>query len=244
MTGERTLPDVPQENYWYQRHVVVYEWIAGRVAGRRVVDLACGEGYGAAILAERASEVIGVDANPEAYEHARLKYRRPNLRFTRELIEEFSAPVVDVAVFLQTIEHVRDPEGMLRHFATLTADDGGEVIVSTPNVLTLAAPGEAKSGNPWHIKEFHPVEFWELMRQQFSDVELFGVYHARKMAAFERVSRALPLDHEILHRHDGRVDRLRRAFVNSIRPTDFRIRRAAFGDELSDAQDLIAVGRG
>ena len=43
LTGERTLPDVPAENYWYRRHLVVYEWIARRVAGRRVLDMACGE---------------------------------------------------------------------------------------------------------------------------------------------------------------------------------------------------------
>ena len=48
LTGERTLPDVPEENYWYRRHLAVYEWIAQRVHGRRVVDLACGEGYGSA----------------------------------------------------------------------------------------------------------------------------------------------------------------------------------------------------
>ena len=48
LTGERTLPDVPEENYWFRRHLVVYEWIAARAHGRRVVDLACGEGYGSA----------------------------------------------------------------------------------------------------------------------------------------------------------------------------------------------------
>ena len=45
LTGERTLPDVPDENYWYRRHLAVYEWIGGRVGGLRVADLACGEGY-------------------------------------------------------------------------------------------------------------------------------------------------------------------------------------------------------
>ncbi len=51
LTGERTLPDVPEENYWYRRHLVVYEWIAARLAGKRVVDMACGEGYGSDVLA-------------------------------------------------------------------------------------------------------------------------------------------------------------------------------------------------
>ena len=77
LTGERTLPDVPEENYWYRRHLVVYRWIAARCAGLRVVDMACGEGYGSAVLAERAAEVVGVDANPEAHEHARLRYASP-----------------------------------------------------------------------------------------------------------------------------------------------------------------------
>src|SRR5438034_263832 len=85
LTGERTLPDVPEENYWFRRHLAVYEWIAERVAGLRVADLACGEGYGAAVLARAAADVVGVDANPETYEHARLRYERPNLRFARGL---------------------------------------------------------------------------------------------------------------------------------------------------------------
>ena len=54
LDGERTLPDVPEENYWFRRHLVVYDWIAERVTGVRVVDLACGEGYGSDVLARRA----------------------------------------------------------------------------------------------------------------------------------------------------------------------------------------------
>src|SRR6201991_2210643 len=87
LTGERTLPDVPEENYWYRRHLVVYEWIAARVGGQRVVDMACGEGYGSNVLAAAAAaSVVGVDANPEAHEHARLRYVPPILRFERDLV--------------------------------------------------------------------------------------------------------------------------------------------------------------
>ncbi len=56
LTGERTLPDVPEENYWYRRHLAVYEWIAARVGGLRVVDMACGEGYGSDLLAGGGGE--------------------------------------------------------------------------------------------------------------------------------------------------------------------------------------------
>ena len=108
LTGERTLPDVPEENYWFRRHLVVYEWIAARAHGRRVVDLACGEGYGSAVLGRTAASVVGV-------------------------------------VFLQTIEHVQDADAVLARIRELIGP-GGVAYVSTPNVLTLAGEGQAKSG--------------------------------------------------------------------------------------------------
>ena len=82
LTGERTLPDVPEENYWYRRHVAVYEWIAERCDGLRVVDLACGEGYGSDLLARarrrgdrRRRQPGGLRARPPA-----LRARQPELR--------------------------------------------------------------------------------------------------------------------------------------------------------------------
>src|SRR5664279_1982339 len=87
LTGERTLPDVPEENYWFRRHLAVYEWIGARVAGLRVVDMACGEGYGSELLSRSAAAVLGVEANPEAHDHARLRYVRQNLGFERNLVE-------------------------------------------------------------------------------------------------------------------------------------------------------------
>src|SRR5215211_3027085 len=117
LTGERTLPDVPEENYWFRRHLAVYEWIGERVRGLRVADPACGEGYGADVLARTAAEVIGLDANPDAHEHARLRYRRPNLRFERGLVEDFDGRC-DAIVFLQTIEHIADADATVRRIAS------------------------------------------------------------------------------------------------------------------------------
>ena len=118
LTGERTLPDVPEENYWFRRHLAVYGWIGARVHGRRVVDLACGEGYGSALLARTAASVVGVDANPDAFEHARLKYTQPGLTFERDMIETWTGDV-DCVVFLQTIEHVQDPDAVLARLRDL-----------------------------------------------------------------------------------------------------------------------------
>ena len=78
----------------------------------RVVDLACGEGYGSAMLARTAKRVVGVDANPEAFEHARAKY--PQVTFERNMVEIWQGEV-DCGVFLQTIERIQDPDAMLAH---------------------------------------------------------------------------------------------------------------------------------
>ena len=236
LTGERTLPDVPEENYWYRRHLVVYRWIAARCGGLRVADMACGEGYGSAVLAGRAADVVGVDANPEAHEHARLRYRAANLRFERGLIGEFEegAPW-DAIVFLQTVEHVEQPQPLLERFASLLAP-GGVAYVSTPNRLTLASPGAEKSGNPWHVREYTPSEYRALLDPVFASVELLGVFHARKLrvhelalkAGWDRVHPALRLTRPFYDR-----------FVPALDERDFALRPG----DLDRSLDLLAVCR-
>src|SRR3954464_6300294 len=183
LTGERTLPDVPEENYWFRRHLVVYEWIAARAHGRRVVDLACGEGYGSAVLGRTAASVVGVDANPEAFAHAQAKYTGPTVRFERNMIELWDGDV-DCVVFLQTIEHVQDPDAVLERVRELIGPRG-LAYVSTPNVLTLAPKGADRSGNPWHVREYRPDEYRELCERHFGQVELLGLFHARKLRAHQ-----------------------------------------------------------
>jgi 2-polyprenyl-3-methyl-5-hydroxy-6-metoxy-1,4-benzoquinol methylase len=234
LTGERTLPDVPEENYWFRRHLVVYEWIAERVAGRRVVDLACGEGYGSDVLARRAETVVGVDANPEAFAHARLKYTRPGLTFERDMIELWTGDV-DTVVFLQTIEHVQDPDAVLEHLRDLIGPQG-VAYVSTPNLLTLAGPGAEKSGNPWHVKEYRAEEFRALCAAHFGAVELYGLFHARKLRAhalglklgWDRVHQTLKLTRPFYDR-----------FTPAIAASDFALRMV----DLDRALDFVAVLR-
>jgi len=234
LTGERTLPDVPAENYWYRRHLVVYEWIAARVAGLDVVDMACGEGYGSDVLARSARSVVGVDANPEAHEHARLRYRRDNLRFERDLIETFAEPA-DAIVFLQTIEHVQDPDAVLERYRGLVGPTG-VVYVSTPNLLTLAPAGAEKSDNPWHVREYRAGEFRALCEAHFGRVELRGVFHARRLRAHEL---ALRLGWDAVH---PRL-RLTRPFYDRFTPAisvrDFALRPGP----LDRALDFLAVCR-
>jgi SAM-dependent methyltransferase len=232
LTGERTLPDVPEENYWFQRHLVVYRWIAERVRGRRVVDLACGEGYGSAELARTATSVVGVDANPEAFEHARAKY--PQVAFERNMVELWTGDV-DCVVFLQTIEHVPDPDGVLEHIRELIGPDG-VAYVSTPNVLTLAPKGEERSGNPWHVREYRPHEYRELCSRHFARVDLLGLFHARKLRAHELALKAgWDRAHAALHITKPFYDR----FTPAISTRDFALRRGS----LERSLDLLAVLR-
>jgi SAM-dependent methyltransferase len=243
LTGERTLPDVPEENYWFRRHLVVYEWIAAQLSGKRVIDMACGEGYGTDVLARVAAGAVGVDANPEAHEHARLRYVRPNLRFERELVDSFSEPA-DAVVFLQTIEHLQEPGLVLEHFRSLVAGaqagaGGGVVFVSTPNVLTLAPKGAERSGNPWHVHEYRRQEFDALCREHFSRVELYGLFHARKLRAHEL---ALRLGWDRIHRRLGLTGRFYDWFTPAIAVGDFTLRPAGEAD-LDRALDFLAVCR-
>lgn len=260
LTGERTLPDVPEENYWYRRHLAVYEWIAARVGGLRVIDMACGEGYGSDLLARAARSVVGVDANPEAHEHAGLRYRRPQLRFARDLVETFPEHA-DVIVFLQTIEHLQDPGAVLAHFRSLVPpgahpeghkqagtqsgglDPGGLsqgfVFVSTPNVLTLAPKGAERSDNPWHVHEYRAEEFEQLCRGTFGEVEMYGLFHARKLHVH---ALALKLGWDAIHPRLRLTKRFYDWFTPAISANDFVLRPAGEAD-LDQALDFIAVCR-
>jgi SAM-dependent methyltransferase len=228
LTGERTLPDVPMENYWFRRHLAVYEWVAERCAGLDVVDMACGEGYGVEVLARRARRVTGVDANPEAHEHARLKYTRPGVRFVRDLVESYSEPC-DAIVFLQTIEHVEDPAALLERFRQLAP----VVYLSTPNRFTLAPPGAEKSDNPWHLREYTPDEFRALCGD---DAEILGLVHARRLLLHDLALRA---GWDELHRALWISDSFYGWFTPSIGSSDFALRSGP----LERALDFVAVLR-
>jgi SAM-dependent methyltransferase len=232
LTGERTLPDVPEENYWYRRHLAVYEWIAVRCEGLRVVDLACGEGYGSNVLAAVAKEVIGLDANPEAHAHASARYTRPNLTFERGLVEEFDREV-DAVVFLQTIEHIHEPDRLLDRISRIAP----VAYISTPNRLTLAPPGAEKSDNPWHLREYDQGQYRGLLEPHFRSVELLGLFHARKLRAHELAIRAgWDRVHPALRLTKPFYDR----FIPAISARDFRLRSG----DLSRALDFIAICEG
>jgi SAM-dependent methyltransferase len=222
---------VPDENYWFRRHLAVYEWIAQRCRGLRVADLACGEGYGSDVLARIAASVVGIDANPEAHEHARLRYRRDNLRFERGLVDDFAGPC-DAIVFLQTIEHVADADALLDGIAIAAP----LAYISTPNRLTLAPPGAERSDNPWHVREYTLDEYRALLESHFADVAILGLFHAGKLRAHEL---ALGLGWDRFHRALRLTDAFYGRFVPAISSSDFALRET----DLDRALDFLAICR-
>jgi SAM-dependent methyltransferase len=186
------------------------------------------------VLARSAHSVVGVDANPEAHEHARLRYPRQNLTFERGLVETHGeSGSFDAVVFLQTIEHVQEPRAVLGHIRSLLAS-GGVAYISTPNLLTLAPPGASKSGNPWHIKEYRAHEFDALCRTAFGRVQLLGLFHARKLRIHEL---ALACGWDGVHARLGLTKPFYDRFTPAIAAADFTLRDHG----LDRALDFLAV---
>lgn len=154
-TGERFLPNVAGEiayEHWHR-----YAFALRHVQGKRVLDAACGEGYGSALLAEAATAVTGVDIDPAAVDHARRVYGgRPHLRYEVGSVTALPLPdaSVDAVVSFETIEHLpaADQPAMLAEFARVLAP-GGVLVISSPNKFRYS---DARNyANPFHLHELY-----------------------------------------------------------------------------------------
>lgn len=187
LTGERTLPGISRENYWFQRHLVAYEHAARMAQGLRVIDIGCGEGYGPGILARTAGYVLGADIAPEVVEHARKHYSSENLSF--EVMDvsrlEAGSGTFDMAVSFQVVEHLADESGYFAEIARVLKE-GGTALFTTPNRLTIS-PGSDTPINPFHLREYVPSEFREALEPFFSRVAISGMFHAGWLKLNERV---------------------------------------------------------
>jgi SAM-dependent methyltransferase len=245
LTGERTLPGIPDERYWFQRHVVAYRYAVERLeaaAARRVLDAGCGEGYGLALLAAGGAEqVIGADLDDTVVAHARRVYATEDPRIEVVTAELMSLPLpddaVDLTVSFQVIEHLHDIPGYLRSLRRVTRP-GGTVLIATPNRLTFT-PGSDHPVNPFHTREFTGEELTrELTASGFEVLQLLGVQHGPELAAVEaRTGVALP---DLLAANEpGEWPDWLRATIHAVEADWFELRT----DELDASLDLLAVCR-
>jgi SAM-dependent methyltransferase len=184
-TGERMIPELTDE-ITFRDHIARYRFASGFVRGKRVLDIACGEGYGsAALTAAGASQVIGIDIAPEVVAHARRKYG-VDARVGRAERIDLPDRAFDVVVSFETIEHLTEPTTFLREIARVLSP-GGLLILSTPN-KQHSQGGEGR--NPFHEVEMTEDEFRGAMEEVFGTVRYFSqvlieapLFSARALAA-------------------------------------------------------------
>lgn len=186
-TGERVILGPGMDELTQQEHEARYEWASPLVAGKKVLDIACGSGYGSLQLSRTASEAYGGDIEPEAIDWAGQHYKKENLHF--QVMDATKLPFgdkeFDAVVSFETIEHVGDI-GEVRVFRDemgRVLKPGGRLILSTPNKKMTKYLGIK---NPWHAKEFYKSELEELLKNDFSHIEWYGQRVIHKMGFFKR----------------------------------------------------------
>lgn len=170
-TGERFHPDGLRE-IWYE-HYHRYAVAVPVVRGRRVLDCACGEGYGSWLLSSTADSVVGVDVSAEAVDHACATYKSDQLTFQRAdaAALPFADAAFDVIVSFETIEHLHCQREMLAEFRRVL-DPSGVLIISSPDRRTYS--DERDYENEFHVAELYKDEFETLLKEQFAAIRLLG----------------------------------------------------------------------
>lgn len=189
-TGERFIPTEDGEIRY--EHMHRYCWARSLCAGRSVLDIASGEGYGSALLAQVAQSVTGVDISQDAVDHAsRLYAAHANLRFrqgsaTRIPVDDAS---MDVVVSFETLEHLAEQEEMLTELRRVLKPEG-LLVISSPNKKVYS--DDRDYVNEYHVKELYFDEFEALLHRHFGATRHFG-------QRFLTASALLPLDTPAAH---------------------------------------------
>lgn len=188
---ERYEPGVSGGRIAYEhlhRYALCREW----VAGHRILDLACGAGYGSRILAEQAVHVTAIDIDADAVAAASKNFPAPNLQFSREdaLDLSFDDDSFDVVVALEMLEHLTEQSRLLREIRRVLKPDG-ILLVSTPNKPVY---NRYKTPNPYHPLELDQTEFESLLDRHFTHRQLIGARMALVSVSFDLHPQSLAND--------------------------------------------------
>lgn len=225
LTGERTLPGIWHENYWLRRHQAAYDVFAPMCAGARVLEAGCGEGYGAASLAEGARVVIGVDLDVPTLSHILATY--PSVLPVRAnlVLLPCADASVDVVVSAQTIEHLWDQDRFVAECARVLRP-GGILLMSTPNRRTFP------SGNVFHARELDVDELADLVGPHLDIVRVAAIEHGPRLCRWADSHGDL-VAAQLAAPHAAWNDELS-ALVRSVTVDDFIVT-----DNVTDSLDLL-----
>jgi SAM-dependent methyltransferase len=184
LTGERTIPGIDVENYWFRRHEVAYHHLAPRCTGLDVLEAGCGEGYGADLIANVARRVAAVDYDEASVAHVRSRYPRVDVMQGNLAALPLPDASVDIVVNFQVIEHLWDQPQFVRECHRVLRP-GGELVMSTPNRITFS-PGRDTPINPFHTRELDAAELTELLTGSgFAVSDVYGVFHGPRLCAMD-----------------------------------------------------------
>ena len=196
ITKERITRGALLPPWLRHQHEARYDWAALRAAGNIVLDIACANGYGSAVLAAHsASRVVAADIAIEPLIEARTR-KHIDVLCASVLRLPFPDATFDLVVSLETIEHVRDDAAYVAEIRRVMKDDG-VLICSTPNRAVLN-PGRSQADAPFnrfHVREYTAPEFEAVLRTRFPVVTLLGQtgYNARYVAALAAIGHRLPM---------------------------------------------------
>ncbi len=191
MDNGKAAPQLEEE------HKARYRFAMRFCRSGRILDVACGAGYGSGIIADASPvEVVGCDASPEAIVQAKENHAHPSVAFivADATCLPFISTHFDVYTSFETIEHVHNPDLLLNEAARVCRQ-GALLILSTPNRL-VTNPGTslgAKPPNPFHIMEFTLREIESMLEQNGFAVEaLYGQLqrNALKVRLWDSLSRS------------------------------------------------------
>jgi SAM-dependent methyltransferase len=246
LTGERTVPGVTEENYWFRRHEVVYRRLAEACAGRDVLEAGCGEGYGADLIAGVARSVVALDYDNVTVAHVRACYPRVDVRHGNLASLPLRGASVDVVVNFQVIEHLWDQPQFVAECARVLRP-GGLLLMSTPNRITFS-PGRDAPLNPFHTREFSAAELTELLTEGgFTVASMRGVFHGPRLEALDAKHGGSIIDAQVsraLADQPWRPELL--ADVASVTVDDFELVEAGAANgvdspDIDDSLDLVAI---
>ncbi|MCZ8380448.1 class I SAM-dependent methyltransferase [Mycobacterium sp. CPCC 205372] len=240
LTGERTIPGLAEENYWFRRHEVVYRRLAARCADRDVLEAGCGEGYGADLIADVARRVIGLDYDEATVAHVRARYPRIEMHHGNLAALPLPDASVDVVVNFQVIEHLWDqPQFVAECLRVLRPS--GVLLMSTPNRITFT-PGSDTPVNPFHTRELNADELTELLTGAGFALEgIHGVFHGPRLTALDARHGGSIIDAQIARAMADApwpADLL--ADVAAVTVDDFDLTPAA-ERPIDDSLDLVAI---